>query len=165
MHVVAPARSSSDLDEVRVMFREYAELVAEALCFQDYDRELAALPGDYAPPGGELLIARDQAGALGCVGLRRHDAASGEMKRMYVRDRGRGAGLGRKLAVSIIEEARKRNYQRLLLDTLPKLTTAIGLYRSLGFREIGPYLSCPTPGAICFELDLRTGSGGPVRFS
>lgn len=136
------------------MFGEYAELVAEALCFQDYDRELAALPGDYAPPGGELLIARDGAGALGCAGLRRHDDASGEMKRMYVRGRGRGSGLGRKLAVRIIEEARSRRYRRLLLDTLPKLTAAIALYRSLGFREIGPYLACPTPGAICFELRL-----------
>ncbi len=154
MLTVAPARSESDLDDVRAMFREYAELVAEALCFQDYDRELAGLPGDYAPPGGVLLLARDVEGALGCVALRRHDAASGEMKRMYVRDRGRGSGLGRRLAVATIEEARKRNYQRLLLDTLPKLTTAIALYRSLGFKETGPYLSCPTPGAICFELKL-----------
>lgn len=154
MHVVAPARSKADLDEVRVMFREYAELVAEALCFENYDRELAELPGDYAPPGGELLIARDAAGSVGCVGLRRHDAGSGEMKRMYVRDRGRGAGLGRRLAQAVIEEARRRGYRRLLLDTLPKLTTAIALYRSLGFVEIGPYLSCPTPGAICFQLRL-----------
>jgi len=154
MQIVAPATSKTDLDEVRVMFREYAELVAEALCFQDYGRELAALPGDYAPPGGALLLARDAAGALGCVGLRRHDPVSGEMKRMYVRERGRGSGLGRRLAVAFIEEARQRGYQRILLDTLPKLTTAITLYRSLGFREVGPYLSCPTPGAICFELGL-----------
>ena len=136
------------------MFREYAALVSEALCFENYDRELAALPGEYAPPGGELLLARDEQGALGCVGLRRHDAMSGEMKRMYVRERGRGDGLGRKLALAVIEEARKRGYQRLLLDTLPKLTAAIALYRSLGFREIGPYLPSPTPGAICFELRL-----------
>ena len=154
MQIVAPARSKDELEDVRVMFREYSELVAEALCFQNYDRELAALPGEYGPPGGELLIARDEQGALGCVGLRRHDGQSGEMKRMYVRERGRGSGLGRKLAVGIVEEARRRNYQRLLLDTLPKLTPAIALYRSLGFREIGPYLSCPTPGAICFELSL-----------
>ena len=154
MQIVAPARSKAELEDVRVMFREYSELVAEALCFQNYDQELAALPGEYAPPGGELLIARDAQGALGCVGLRRHDERSGEMKRMYVRERGRGGGLGRKLAVSIIEEARRRKYERLLLDTLPKLTTAIALYRSLGFREVGPYLSCPTPGAICFELSL-----------
>lgn len=136
------------------MFREYSGLVAEALCFQNYDAELAALPGDYAPPGGTLLIARDAQGAVGCVGLRRHDAQSGEMKRMYVRDRGRGSGLGRRLAIAVIEEARRRSYRRLLLDTLPKLTPAIALYRSLGFREIGPYLSSPTPGAICFELSL-----------
>ena len=128
--------------------------MAEALCFQNYDAELAALPGDYAPPGGALLIARDGQGAVGCVGLRRHDAQSGEMKRMYVRDRGRGSGLGRSLALAVIEEARRRSYRRLLMDTLPKLTAAIALYRSLGFREIGPYLSCPTPGAICFELSL-----------
>src|SRR5215813_171420 len=140
MQIVAPARSKAELEDVRVMFREYAELVVEALCFQDYDRELAALPGEYAPPGGELLVARDAQGALGCVGLRRHDDASGEMKRMYVRERGRGSGLGRKLAVGIIEEARGRNYRRLLLDTLPKLAPAITLYRSLGFREIAPYL-------------------------
>jgi GNAT superfamily N-acetyltransferase len=154
MHIVAAAASSADLDEVRVMFREYSALVAEALCFQNYDAELAALPGDYAPPGGTLLLARDDQGALGCVGLRRHDAESGEMKRMYVRERGRGGGLGRKLALAVIEEARRRRYRRLLLDTLPKLTPAIALYRSLGFREIGPYLACPTPGALCFELSL-----------
>ena len=136
------------------MFREYSALVAEALCFRTYDAELAALPGDYAPPGGVLLIARDGKGAVGCVGLRRHDAESGEMKRMYVRERARGTGLGRKLALAAIDEARRRGYRRLLLDTLPKLTPAISLYRSLGFREIGPYLSCPTPGAICFELRL-----------
>ena len=136
------------------MFREYSGLVAEALCFQNYDAELAALPGDYAPPGGTLLIARDAQGAVGCVGLRRHAPDSGEMKRMYVRERGRGSGLGRKLAVAVIEEARKRSYRRLLLDTLPKLTPAIALYRSLGFREIGPYLPSPTPGALCFELKL-----------
>ena len=154
MHIVAPAASPADLDEVRVMFREYSALVAEALCFQNYDAELAALPGDYAPPGGTLLIARDAQGPVGCVGLRRHGPESGEMKRMYVRDRGRGSGLGRRLAVAVIEEARRRSYRRLLLDTLPKLAPAIALYRSLGFREIGPYLSCPTPGAICFELRL-----------
>jgi GNAT superfamily N-acetyltransferase len=154
MQTVAPATSKTDLDEARVMFREYAALVAEALCFQDYDRELAALPGDYAPPGGVLLLARDAEGALGCVGLRRHDPASGEIKRMYVRSRGRGTGLGRRLAVAVIEEAKRRGYRRLLLDTLPKLTTAISLYRSLGFREIGPYLPSPTPGAICFELKI-----------
>src|SRR5262249_25782074 len=80
MQIVAPARSKAELEDVRVMFREYAELVAEALCFQDYDRELAALPGEYAPPGGELLVARDAQGALGCVGLRRSEEHTSELQ-------------------------------------------------------------------------------------
>jgi ribosomal protein S18 acetylase RimI-like enzyme len=80
------------------------------------------------------------------------DADSGEMKRMYVRDACRGGGLGRRLAVTVIEEARKKKYRRVVLDTLPKLASAIALYRDLGFRETEPYLACPTPGAICFEL-------------
>ena len=136
------------------MFREYAGLVAEALCFQDFDQELAALPGEYAPPGGVLLIARNAEAAAGCVALRRLDAGSGEMKRMYVREAYRGSGLGRRLAIGVIEEARKRRYARLLLDTLPKLAPAIALYRNLGFRETGPYLASPTPCAICFELRI-----------
>ena len=126
--------------------------MAEALCFQNFDQELEALPGDYAPPGGALLLARDAGAAAGCVALRRIDAGSGEMKRMFVREAYRGSGLGRQLAVAIIEEARKRKYARVLLDTLPRLAPAIALYRDLGFRETGPYLASPTPGAICFEL-------------
>ena len=137
-----------------MLFREYAGLVAEALCFQDFDRELAVLPGAYAPPGGVLLIARDADAAAGCVALRRLDAGSGEMKRMYVRERYRGSGLGRRLAIEVIEEARKRKYARVVLDTLPKLAPAIALYRDLGFRETAPYLESPTPCAICFELTL-----------
>ena len=137
-----------------MLFGEYAGLVAEALCFQGFDQELAALPGEYAPPGGVLLIARDADAAAGCVALRRCDAGSGEMKRMYVRERYRGSGLGRRLAVAVIEEARKRKYGRVVLDTLPKLAPAIALYRDLGFVETGPYLESPTPGAICFELRI-----------
>jgi len=129
-------------------------MVAEALCFQNFDQELAALPGEYAPPGGALLIARDADVAAGCVALRRLDAGTGEIKRMYVRERYRGSGLGRRLALAAIEEARKRSYTRVLLDTLPKLAPAIALYRDLGFRETGPYLACPTPGALCFELRI-----------
>ena len=144
----------SDLDEIKLMFREYSALVTEALCFQGFDQELASLPGDYAPPPGALLIARDGERAAGCVALRRLDARTGEMKRMYVREAFRGTGLGRRLALAIIEEAKKRRYGRVVLDTLPKLTSAIALYRDLGFREAGPYLPSPTPGALCFELSL-----------
>lgn len=152
---IAPARLPEDIAEIRSLFREYAGLVSEALCFQGFDAELAGLPGAYAPPSGALLVARDAAGvAAGCVALRRLDAETCEMKRMYVRDAHRGTGLGRRLALAIVEEARRRNARRVVLDTLPKLDAAIALYRSLGFREIAPYLPDPTPGALCFELRL-----------
>ncbi len=153
---IAPASSARDIEDVRLLFGEYAGLVAEALCFQNFDRELEALPGAYAPPGGVLLLARDAetGSAAGCVALRRLDDATGEMKRMYVRERYRGSGLGRKLATAVIEEARRRRHARLVLDTLPKLTSAIALYRDLGFRECAPYLAAPTPCALCFELRL-----------
>jgi putative acetyltransferase len=150
---IAPV-AAGQLDEIRTLFREYSRLVTEALCFQGFDHELATLPGDYAPPGGVLLLASDDGEAAGCAALRRLDTESGEMKRMYVRDAYRGSGLGRRLAYAVIAEAKSRGYRRLLLDTLPKLTTAIGLYRSLGFRESAPYLEAPTPGAVCFELRL-----------
>jgi putative acetyltransferase len=150
---IAPA-TAQDLPDVRALFGEYSTLVAEALCFQGFDKELEALPGNYAPPDGALLIARDGATAAGCVALRRLEDGSGEMKRMYVREAFRGTGLGRRLALAIIDEAKKRKYGRVVLDTLPKLAPAIALYRDLGFRETGPYLASPTPGAICFELKV-----------
>jgi GNAT superfamily N-acetyltransferase len=149
---IVPATAAHDLEDVRILFGEYSGLVAEALCFQNFDQELEALPGQYAPPGGVLLVARDQDAAAGCVALRQLDAGTGEMKRMYVREAYRGSGLGRRLALAVIEEARKRSHKRVVLDTLPKLASAIALYRDLGFRETGPYLASPTPGAICFEL-------------
>lgn len=150
---IAPARAA-DLGDVRRMFVEYSALVSEALCFQGFDQELAELPGAYAPPSGALLVARDGEAAAGCVALRSVDRDTGEMKRMFVREAWRGAGLGRRLALAIIAEAKQRGYARIVLDTLPKLAPAIALYRDLGFRETGPYLSSPTPGAVCFELRL-----------
>lgn len=153
MLIIVPATSAQDLEDIRTLFGEYSTLVAEALCFQNFDQELEALPGLYAPPGGVLLIARGDGKAAGCVALRGLDAATGEMKRMYVRDAYRGSGLGRRLAVAVVDEARKRKYGRVVLDTLPKLAPAIALYRDLGFRETDPYLASPTPGAICFELN------------
>ena len=154
MLIIAPAATPRDIADVRTLFGEYAGLVAEALCFQNFDAELAALPGEYAPPGGVLLIARDGDAPAGCVALRGLDAGTGEMKRMYVREAYRGGGLGRRLAGAVIEEARNRGYVRVLLDTLPKLAPAIALYRDLGFRETAAYLASPTPGAVCFELSI-----------
>lgn len=150
---IAPA-GPSDLDEVRALFREYSAMVPEALCFQGFEAELAGLPGEYAPPAGALLLARDAQGAAGCAALRRLADGRAEMKRMYVRERCRGTGLGRRLAEAIVAEARRRGCRSLVLDTLPELGAAIALYRSLGFREIPPYLPAPTPGAVCYELSL-----------
>ena len=150
---IASARAS-DLDDIRRMFREYSALVSEALCFQGFDRELEGLPGAYAPPSGALLIAREGAASAGCVALRLLDPGTAEMKRMYVREAFRGSGLGRRLALAVIAEAKQRRCARLVLDTLPKLSAAIALYRDLGFRETAPYLARPTPGALCFELSL-----------
>ena len=151
---IFPASAPQDIEAVRILFGEYSRMVAEALCFQNFDDELAALPGQYAPPGGILLIAREGTETVGCVALRRLDSRTGEMKRMYVRERYRGDGLGRRLAVEVIEAARKLGYARVVLDTLPKLAPAIALYRDLGFREADPYFKSPTPGALCFELRL-----------
>jgi GNAT superfamily N-acetyltransferase len=149
---IAPAATPQDIEDVRMLFGEYSGLVAEALSFQNFDEERVALPGEYAAPGGVLLIARDGEAPAGCVALRRLDAGTGEMKRMYVRAQYRGSGLGRRLAAEAIEAARNTGCARVVLDTLPKLAPAIALYRDLGFREISPYLESPTPGAVCFEL-------------
>jgi len=153
MEILA-AGSAEELDAVRALFREYAQGVAEPCCFAGFERELAGLPGEYAPPPGALLLARDGSDAAGCVALRRHDPESGEMKRLYVRAPWRGAGLGRALGLAAIGAAREAGYARLLLDTLPKMTEAIALYGTLGFRPTGPYSATPTPGAIFFELPL-----------
>jgi len=153
---IAPAEPA-DLDEVRAMFREYSALVQEALCFQGFDAELAGLPGAYAPPAGALLVARDGRDGrdlAGCVALRRLPDGRGEMKRMYVRERHRGSGLGRRLALKALTDEAMKGTVKFSKNLMASLTSAIALYRSLGFREIPPYLPSPTPGALCFELSL-----------
>lgn len=151
---IVPPKSEHDIAQARVLFREYADQVDEPCCFATFDAELAALPGEYAPPAGRLFLAREGLAAAGCVALRRLDGRSAEMKRLYVRAAFRGDGIGRDLAVKVIDAAREQGYAQLMLDTLPKMVHAIRLYRSLGFRERGPYAATPTPGAIFFEVRL-----------
>lgn len=149
------AKSEEDVQQARALFEEYAAWLGINLCFQNFDQELAELPGDYAPPSGRLLLAFDDEQLAGCVALRKIGEDVCEMKRLFVRTEFRGKGLGRKLTEAIIAEARRIGYLRIRLDTLPpKMKTALRVYRSLGFKEIGPYYNNPVAGATFMELVL-----------
>jgi ribosomal protein S18 acetylase RimI-like enzyme len=148
------AASPEDIEAVRGLFLDYQESLGVDLGFQGFDRELAELPGDYAPPGGRLFVARADATPVACVALRPLDAETCEMKRLFVRPWHRGLGLGRTLAETIISEARSIGYERMRLDTLPSMTEAAGLYERLGFRDIEPYYPNPVPGARFLQLEL-----------
>jgi len=139
---------------IRALFEEYARSLSVDLCFQGFAQELAGLPGDYAPPSGRLLMALKGAEPAGCVALRKWGEGICEMKRLYVRPAFRGTGLGRWLVDEIIAAARAIGYGRMRLDTLPSMTEAIGLYTSIGFREIGPYRHNPVPDHKQMELVL-----------
>jgi putative acetyltransferase len=149
------AQSGDDIAQARELFKEYAAWLEIDLCFQNFDKELAELPGEYAPPNGCLFLAGKDAGIIGCVALRKIGEGTCEIKRLFVRPEFRGQGLGRQLAKAMIREAKRLGYARMRLDTLPpKMNDAIALYRSLGFVEIEPYYNNPVPGAKFMELSL-----------
>ena len=154
MAVIRAAASKDDWVEARRLFEEYAASLGFDLAFQDFDREIASLPGDYASPKGAILLAEDDSGVAGCVALRPFADETCEMKRLYVRPAHRGSGLGKLLAEAVLAEARVRGYRSMRLDTVPGMEAAMALYRSLGFREIGPYRANPIPGALFMEREL-----------
>jgi putative acetyltransferase len=150
--LIRPALDT-EMDCVRSLFLEYAAGLGVSLCFQNFDHELAQLPGYYAPPRGALLVGECDGGVCGVVALRPASDSAAEMKRLYVQPHARNTGLGRQLAEAIIEHARLLGYRSIRLDTLAPMTRAIALYRSMGFREITPYYENPH-AALFFELDL-----------
>jgi ribosomal protein S18 acetylase RimI-like enzyme len=151
----AQAGSPAQLAQARELFLEYAQSLGFSLCFQNFDKELADLPGNYAPPEGRLLLAEYEGELAGCVALHKLEASICEMKRLYLCPHFRGKGLGRALADRIIAEARQIGYHRMRLDTVePVMQNAVAMYRRIGFREIAPYCTNPIAGALYMELFL-----------
>jgi ribosomal protein S18 acetylase RimI-like enzyme len=153
---IVQADRGRTLDNVKSLFTEYAESLHFDLCFQNFEEELAGLPGEYAPPDGCLLLARYGDEFVGCVAFRKSSGDICEMKRLYVKHVFRGLKIGRALAEAVIERARKGGYKRMRLDTVPEMVIARALYSSLGFEEIGPYRENPLEGAKFMELVLET---------
>ncbi|HEY2836796.1 MAG TPA: GNAT family N-acetyltransferase [Rhizomicrobium sp.] len=152
---IQPVRSPEDLNAVIALFYAYADFLGVNLTYQKFEAEMASMPGHYAPPKGELLLARSADGAaLGCVGLRPLEDGTCEMKRLYVTPEARGLKLGQALADAIVAEARRIGYAEMRLDTLPKLKAAIALYQKMGFRRVAAYYDTPIVGTMFFSLKL-----------
>ena len=150
---------TEELEQVRQFFRNYAAWLGVDLCFQNFDEEMASLPGAYSAPGGRLFLAELDGRPAGCVGIREFSNGVCEMKRLYVEPSMRTHGIGRKLALSAIGAAREIGYKRILLDTLPAMRIAVKLYRELGFQEAPAYYLTPLEGTIFLSLDLENWSG------
>ena len=152
---IKQAQTEAEIEDVRNLFREYEAFLDVDLCFQSFEQELASLPGEYSRPSGDLLIGLDGVRTVGCVAVRKLDDVVCEMKRLFVKPEARRTGLGRQLVQEVIGVAHELGYSLMRLDTLDKLTEAMRLYETLGFRRIVPYYKNPLPGVVYWELDLR----------
>ena len=154
MVAITEAQCADDYRTCRALIEEYATSLGVDLCFQDLTQELATLHTSYGPPTGCLWLARGDNETVGCVAIRKHTAEACELKRLYVRESFRGAGVGRLLTRAAMARARTLGYARIVLDTLASMEAAKGLYRSLGFRPTEAYYVNPLPGVEYMALDL-----------
>jgi putative acetyltransferase len=154
--VLKHAESPAEIEAIRQLWLEYANSLGFSLCFQNFEQDLANLPGEFGPPAGALILAQAGSEFAGCIALHaRGGPGICEMKRLYVRPAFRRRNLGRLLAERLIADARAMDYSRMRLDTIPRLMgAAVELYRALGFREIAPYYTNPIEGASYMELTL-----------
>ncbi len=151
---IIQATTPEQLETARNLFREYQQFLNVDLCFQGFEEELASLPGKYAAPYGEILLAEFDGKMAGCVAVRAIKGDICEMKRLYVKDEFRGLSIGKKLAEEIIKKAKQLNYKKMQLDTLERLQAAMGIYQQLGFKKISPYYANPLDEVVYWELDL-----------
>jgi putative acetyltransferase len=159
MITISQVQTEHEIDRARSLFRAYeselAHLISGSLCAQGFEEEVAGLPGKYAPPRGALLLATDGDRLAGCVAMRDLGGGACEMKRLYVVPEYRKVGLGRRLAEAVIDQARQRGYERMRLDSLSEMTSALALYRTLGFQDIPAYWDNPIPHSVHMEKSLR----------
>ena len=152
---ISPVRSEEDLKATITLFYEYRTWLDLDLTFQNFDAEMAGMPGKYAPPYGELFLARNLEGiAVGCVAVRPLENSVCEMKRLWVKDVAKGAGLGKALVLTVVDTAQRLGYAKMRLDTLPRMAAAVKMYHSFGFVGIEPYYLTPLAGTHFLELDL-----------
>jgi ribosomal protein S18 acetylase RimI-like enzyme len=161
--IIREASIPDEIPLIRVLFREYSAEQEVDLCFQGFEEELATLPGKYARPRGGIWLAEAADEIAGCVAMRPIDSERAELKRLFVRAAFRGSGLGRQLTVWVLDQAGTLGYRRLVLDTLPTMTSAIALYRSLGFTETEPYYANPVCGALFLSREVPSAKAHEIE--
>lgn len=144
-----------DIENVKILFREYVNMLGINLDFQDFENELNTLPGKYSSPKGRIYIAYYNDKLAGCIALRSFEKNSCEMKRLFVRPEFRGHNIGGLLVDKIISDAKEIGYEFMFLDTLTSLKSAVSLYKKKGFQEVNPYYDNPLDDVLYFKLNLK----------